>query len=120
MGSTTRQLVANITSTNTWTQLTEGAGGSAYAVPSGGRATLRFISALNNDSDEALIEFAISTDSTISDAERVLQPVTLDADGGFAESDDIQVIQQNEALWARVTGTTPNATIRASILEVTA
>lgn len=114
----TRQLVVNVTTTNTWTQMLEGNGGAAYTVPVGARADTRLISAFNLDSDSVVVSFAISTNGTIADAERILQSPQLD-EGDYAEEDSVQIIQAGEGLWVRATGTTPNVTFRASILEVT-
>ncbi len=118
MASVTRQLVANPTTSGTWTQMTEGAGGTAYTVPTSGRATTRLLSVLNNDLDPGTMEFAISADSTITFAEKILQPILLGA-SWYAESDDVHVLREGEGIWVRVTGSLPNATFRASILEVT-
>lgn len=114
---TERQLVVNITVSNTWTQLLEGAGGSAYAVPSGARAEMRLISARNLGANSAVVDFAISTDSTISDVERFDPSPTL-LTGEFAMDNAVYIIRALEGVWVRATGTSPNVSFRASILEV--
>jgi len=118
MATTTKSLVVNVTTTNTWTQMLDEATAAAYAVPAGGRADLRSLMALNLDTDSAVVDFAISADGTISDAERGFPSATL-ATGEYALWDAVQVVVENKGVWVRTTGTTPNTTFRASILEVT-
>lgn len=113
---TVRQLVINITTTNTWTQLTEGVGGSAYAVPASGRADIKFLSANNLGANSANVSFAIRSDPSIADGNRVW-PNPLLATGEYANDDDVHVMRAGEKLWARAVGTTPDVTFRASILE---
>jgi len=122
MAETIRQTVVNVTTTNTWTQLTEGAGGSAYAIPAGGKGIAKSLKAINLDSDPVTVEFAISTDGTISDAERIWPPVNLSSqyDQAMDEHNVTYAMQENEALWGRAVGTTPNVTFRADVLEITA
>lgn len=112
----TRQLVANLTSSGTWVQLTQGVGGSAYTVPTGSQATTRLISGLNLGANAVTVDLAISTNNTIADGERILRPIELGVDYSF-DTDDVHIIGAGEGLWARATGTSPNVTIRASALE---
>jgi len=118
MTTTARQLTVNITTTNTWTQLTEGHGGSAYNVPAGGRADIKELRAINIGANSTKVIFAISSDSTISDDERVWQEPAI-LTGEMIRDDDVHVMRAAEGLWARATGTSPNVTFRADILEVT-
>jgi len=118
MASVTKSLVVNVTASNTWTQMLNEATAAAYTVPTGGRADLRALMASNLDSDSGVVDFAISADGTISDAERGFPSATL-ATGEYALWDAVQVIVENKGVWVRVVGTTPNVTFRASILEVT-
>lgn len=115
--NTVRQLVINITTTNTWTQLTEGAGGSAYTVPASSRGDIKLLSANNLGANSATVTFGRGANSTIDDNERIWPSIPL-ATGEFAEDDDIHVLRTGEGLWARAVGTTPNVTFNATILEV--
>lgn len=116
--STVRQLVINITTTNTWTQLTEGVGGSAYTVPANSRADIKFLSANNLDADAAVINFAVSTNSTIADNEYIWPIGVSLATKEYADDDSVHVMRAGEGLWARATGTTPNCTFNATVLEI--
>ena len=118
MASQTKSLVVNVTTTNTWTQMLDEETAAAYTVPVGGRADLRALMASNLDSDSGVIDFAISDNGTITDVERGLPSATLAA-GEYALWDSVLVIPTGKGVWVRVTGTTPNTTFRASILEVT-
>jgi hypothetical protein len=113
-----KQLRVNITTTNTWTQLTDASTGSAYTVPVGGRADIKLLTAENLDADDADVSFGISANSTIDDVEREWPDPTL-ATGEFIIDDSVRLIPASQALWARATGTTPNCTFKATILEVT-
>ena len=113
---TVRQLTINVTASNTWTQLIQGHGGSAYTVPGGGRADIKLLEAINLGANAATVTFAIAPTSTIADDERIWPSPSLNA-GEFAQDDDVQVMQAGEGLWARAIGTTPNVTFRASVLE---
>lgn len=118
MANTTRSLVVNVTTTNTWTQMLEEVAATAYTVPGGGRASMVTFIALNLDSDSVVIDFAISSDGTITDIERGFPSATL-ATGETALWDSTVIIPAAKGVWVRATGTTPNTTFRASILEVT-
>lgn len=120
MGTVTRQLVLNITTTNVWTQMLQGNGGAAYVIPSGGRGIVKSLTAMNLDSNSGTVEFAISTNSTIADAERVWPPITVPAGGVAQDEHNVTYPMQSlEGVWCRVVGTTPNATFRADVLELT-
>lgn len=110
-----RQLKVNVTVTTTWTQIQEG--GSNYAVASGAHAETAHISVINLGPNDAVVEVAVSPTSTITDDEIILPAVTL-AENERAETPDRHVLAASDSLWLRATGTTPNVTIRASILEV--
>lgn len=120
MSDTERQLTVNITTTNTWTQLLEGNGGAVYAVPSGSRAILAALWAGNIDTDSVTVEFAISINSTIDDAERILLPKTLLTNEEYeaAPVGRRDALLSAEGVWGRAVGTTPNVTFRATIMEV--
>lgn len=122
MADTERNLAVNITATATWTQMTNGAAGSAYAVPTGGRALLASLTLMNLDSDSVVVEAAASINSTIADAERFIPPTTLLQYESVAFGDDgeREVLESTEGVWIRATGTTPNVTARGSVVEVTA
>ena len=118
MASEARQLTINLTASGTWTQLKEGSGGSNYAVPTGGRADVAFMEVLNLGANTATVLLAISTNNTIADDERMGFPSLVLLTLEYANSSDKHVIRTGEALWAKATGTSPNVTVRASILEV--
>lgn len=120
MSDTERNLSVNITTTNVWTQMTEGAGGSVYAVPTGARALLASLTLINLDSDSVVVEVAISVNGTITDDERILPPTTLLQNEmlTFGADGEREVMRSTEAIWVRGTGTTPNLTGRGAILEV--
>lgn len=111
-----RQLTINITLTNTWTQFTEGVGGSAYTVPVGGHADIRLLSANNLGANDANVSIAVNANSTITDAMRIWPNPPL-ATGEYADDDDIHVMRAGQALWARAVGTSPDVTFCATILE---
>jgi len=119
MATQTRQLVINITASATWTQLVEGNGGAAYAVPTGGRADTRLMEVLNLGANTATVLLAISTNNTIADTERIGPASLVLLTSEYASSSDVHVIQQGEGVWAKATGSSPNVTVRCSILEVT-
>lgn len=114
--ATTRQLTINITTTNTWTQLTEKVGGSAYTVPGGGRMSIKNLTANNLGANSANVSYAINSNSTITDAMRIW-PNPLLATGEYAADDSVFVMEAGQALWARAVGTTPDVTFNASGLE---
>lgn len=114
----TRQLVVNITTTNTWTQLKDLATAAAYTVAAGARADIKWLDAKNLGANAATVEFAISTDSTITDDERLWPPVSL-AQYEHKEDDKGHVLPATFGLWARAVGTTPNVTFMGYVLEIT-
>jgi hypothetical protein len=118
MAISVKQLRVNITETNTWTQLTDASTGSVYAVPASSRADIKLLTAENLGANDADVSFAISADSTITDVEREWPDPTL-ATGEFAIDDSVRLIPASQALWARATGTTPNVTFKATVLEIT-
>lgn len=96
----------------------QGSGGSVYAVGAANTAIASGLIAMNLDVTSVTIEFAISINSTIVDNERCLPPITL-APGDFFSFADIKLaMRATEGMWCRAVGTTPNATFRASVLEV--
>ena len=123
MGQISRQLTVNITVTNTWCQLLNGAGGAAYAVPSSGsnpRADVRLIRALNLSSGSSRIDLAFSSGSPPSDAAMTWYGRYL-RNGGYLEDDSVQVVHAGEKVWARVRDQqsgSPNVTVRVSLLEM--
>lgn len=123
MGQVSRQLAVNIVVTDTWCQLLQGAGGSAYVVPSSGsnpRADIRLMRAINLSSGSARIDIAFSSGSPPSDAAiawygRILRG------GGYVEDDSVQVALAGEKVWARVRDQesgSPNVTVRVALLEM--
>jgi len=114
---TTRQLSVNITTTNTWTQLKDIATGAVYAAPAGGRADVRWLKAINYDTDAVTVEFALSVTSTITDDERLLPPISITQYQQVRDTDGL-VLPATWGLWARAVGTTPNATFLAFVLEI--
>ncbi len=116
MTQTVRQLKINVTVTATWTQIQEGV--SNYAVPAGGRAEVAHLLVENLDSDSVVVEVAISPTNTITNDEIILPPVTL-TENEWMETAIRHVLAATDSLWLRATGTTPNATLRGSVLEVT-
>jgi len=123
MGQVSRQLAVNIVVSDTWCQLLNGAGGSAYAVPSSGsnpRADIRLIRALNLSSGSSRIDIAFSSGSPPSDASAVWYGRILRAEG-WIEDDSVQIAHTGEKVWARVRNQqsgTPNVTVRVSLLEM--
>jgi hypothetical protein len=119
MAVTGRELVINITTTNTWTQLLTSKGGAAYTAPVGGRFDISTINVQNRDaSDSVTIEIAISANGTIDDDEHIWPyPIALAAKES-ARDDDRHIAIAGEGLWARAVGTTPNVTVRATGLEM--
>lgn len=113
---TVRQLTIAITTTNVWTQLTEGVGGSAYTVPASSRADCKLLSANNLGANSANVSFAVRSNVSVVDANRVW-PNPLLATGEYASDDSVHVLRAGEALWARAVGTTPSIVFDASILE---
>jgi hypothetical protein len=117
-----KQLATNITTGSVWHQITEGAGGLAYTVPSSGstRADVKMLRAINLSSGSAAVELAISSGSPPSSAAQVWNKHTVLGEGQTTD-DSVHVMRSGEKLWARVSGAiSTNITIRASLLEVDA
>lgn len=122
MASITKQLVVKVTSNNTWTQLTEGAGGSAYTVPTSGsnpRTDVKLIRGINFSSGSATMYFAFATSSPTLIEQEVWPRPQIPPSGMFND-DSIQIVRAGEKLWAKVVDTSgsPTAVFRVSALEV--
>lgn len=117
-----KQLATNVTINNTWVQLTEGVGGSAYTVPSSGstRADLKLLRAINLSSGSAAVQLAISSGSPPA-AGAMVWPETYLAGGSTLTDDSVHVARSGEKLWVRVSSLLAiSVTFRASLLEVDA
>lgn len=122
MASITRQLVIKVTSNNNWTQLTEGAGGSLYAVPTSGsfpRLDVKLVRGINFSSGSATMYFAFASASPSLTEHEIWPRPTIPPFGMFND-DSIQIVRAGEKLWAKVVDTTgsPSAVFRVSALEV--
>lgn len=117
--TTARDLRINIGSggSGTWTQLKAG-DGTDYLVPSGFRADLKTLEVDNLGANSVTLNFARSADNTITDLERFGPPAVPLATGQGVDCDTLYVIEEGMGIWVRATGTTPNVTVIASILEV--
>jgi len=116
MTSVSRSLEINITASATWTQMQ--LDGSNYTVPTGRIVIAGWTAANFSASNSAIVEFAIRSDSSIADADRVAYAVTLAA-GAYVEIDTKFSANTGKKLWCKATGTSPNCTFRATILEIT-
>ncbi len=108
-------LVANLTVSGTWVQLTK-IGGAAYAVPANGETKVRWLRALNIGANAAAVQFAFSTDITIADNELATPSISL-ATGESLEDDRGDSLPVSYGIWARAVGTSPNVTVRAFAFE---
>ncbi len=115
---TTLELNLNVTASATWTQVKNQAAGSAYTVGASKRADIRNITISNLGANSSVIDLAISTDSTVTDDEKLLAPLTLAA-GYTTTIDQLCTLPATFGLWLRATGTSPNVTLSAVALEVT-
>lgn len=118
MANAIRSLVANITVTDTWTQLLEEVAATAYAVPATGHADVKSLIVTNNGANSVVISMAISVDGTITDIEGGLPQCTLAAQYEHAEYDGVIVIVAGKGLWVKAVGTTPNVSVRAAVYEI--
>lgn len=112
-----KRLAVNITTTNTWTQLSDEAG--TYTVPNLARHTGTIIGwgAANLGPNAATVEIAFSADSSIADVERMYAPVSLATATNY-ESYAPRRLRAGEGLWARAVGVAPNVTFWATVDEV--
>lgn len=113
----TVELNVNITASNTWTQVNDQSTGSPYTVSASSRCDVRDITMMNLGANSATVEYAISPDSSVSDAERKLPPVSVPS-GGHYEGSRQHTMPETFGLWARVVGTSPNVTVSAQGLEI--
>ena len=122
MATVSKQLTINVIISNVWTQMREGSGGTAYALPTSGspQGDIKMIRLLNLSSGSSLVEVAISSGSVISDAQRIIGPITL-AGNRLLTDDSVHVLRNTEGLWVRANPTSGslNVTGRASLLEMT-
>jgi len=117
---TTRQLVLNLTVGSVWAQLLDLADSQPYTAASPGRGDLKWLSALNLHSVEATVEFAISTDNSIADQERLMPPLPL---AQFESRIDNRgfTIPSTFGVWARMvptSGSDGNMTVQGNVLEI--
>lgn len=117
MANNIRSLVLNVTASGAWTQVKEEVANTAYTVPSTGHADVKALIVQNLGANSVVIEFAISTDSSIADLERGLPGCTL-ATGEHAEYEGVIVIPDGRGIWMKCTGTSPNVTVRIAAFEV--
>lgn len=110
-------MVLNVTASATWTQVLEEVAGTGYAVPATGHADIRSLQIKNLGANSCVVEFASSPNNTPADVQRGFPTCTL-ATGEFAEYDGVVVLVAAKGLWVKVTGTSPNLSVRAAAFEV--
>ena len=115
MTLTPKELAVNVTITATWTQMQ--AEGTNYEVPTGYRADVILMAATNLGANTAVVDFAFSADGSIGDVERRLYPVTLTTTDVYVESDGKFVMVAGKRIYVRATGTSPNVTFVATVVE---
>lgn len=119
----TRQLVAYITVNNTWTQLTEGVGGSLYTVPTSGsnpRGDVKLIRAINFSSNSATAYFGFTSGSLgpTTQAYEVWNHPIIPANDIYND-DSVHIVRAGEKLWAKVNDSSgsPFMNFRTSLME---
>jgi hypothetical protein len=115
MALNVKELAVNVAVTATWTQMQHE--GSNYEVPTGYRVDVILMAATNLGANSAVVDFAFSADGTIGDVERRLYPRSLTTAEPYLESDGKFAMVAGKRIYVRATGTTPNVTFVATIVE---
>jgi hypothetical protein len=117
MTFTGRELAAVVTVDDTWTQMEDH--GSSYEVASDGRPQIVKLSAFSLGPDPVEVDFAISSDSSISSAERIEYTVNLTTTSRYCVSETPYVMIPGERLYVKAIGTTVNVIFRATLKGLT-
>lgn len=117
-----KKLLKNITTSGSWVQLDEEIGAAAYSPGAGLQAQIGNWSAKNlHATNNVQVELAIyATAGSYADAKLLGKSETMESGDQFGDDDARDLIHAGYGLFARVTGTSPNVTVRATIKEATA